>query len=166
MNNRDIADRVLVRMSIDIAWLTMGSPPGMTNTDCSSLHFLTQALSGNLQPADAAFLLHNKETFIQQGDPCGIIPSIFKPLQPFQKKRNSLTPPYISNYSTHNLINFRVLKNLTETPVKLRYDLVYKGESVIKRSSFPHELLQPLWQQPVQNRLYRKKSRRDKLNFC
>ena len=118
MNNSNIADSVLVRMSIDIAWFTMGSPPGMANAHCRSFHFLTQSLSRNLKAADAALLLHNQQTFIQQGDPCRIITSIFKPRQPFQKQRSSFTPPDISNNSTHSLINFRVIKSLTGKPVK------------------------------------------------
>ena len=105
MNDSETAVVTEVRVGIGICRGTVGRPSGMTDTDHARAVLTVIRQFAKIRDT-AADLIYLDGAFIQNGNTCGVIASVFQFLKSVQKDRSCRLRSCISNDSTHNVLPF------------------------------------------------------------
>ena len=88
-----------MRVGIFLGHLSMGGPARVADAGCAAYRIPADRLAKVINPAD--LLSDGDASFLDGGDPGGIVATVFKALQPLQKDGHRLRSTDISYDSTH-----------------------------------------------------------------
>ena len=98
VHDDEFTRRIRVRVSVDVAWLTVGGPPGVPDPDRPPDR---PRFEQRCQPIDLSLGLANLDLAVGDGDAGRVVAAILETTETVEKHRRGLLRAYIAHDSAH-----------------------------------------------------------------